>query len=78
MHKTLDIAKSIGIVTIFSTNPRENHLIVVKRIMRYLKGIEDFGLYYKKNERFELRACTDANWVRNVDDRKSTNGGAFF
>ena len=41
--------------------------MAVKRIMRYLKGIEDFGLYYKKNEKFELRAYTDADW-----------GGAHF
>ena len=52
--------------------------MVVKRIMRYLKGIEEFGLYNKKNEKFELRAYTDVDWARNIDDRKSTSGGAFF
>lgn len=52
--------------------------MVVKRIMRYLKGIEDFGLYYKKNEIFELRAYTDVDWVGKIDDRRSTSGGAFF
>lgn len=46
--------------------------------MRYLKGIEDYGLYYKKHERFELKFYTDVDWVGNVDDRKSTSGGAFF
>ena len=46
--------------------------------MRYLKGTEEFGLYYKKNERFELRAYIDVDWARNIDDRKSTSGGAFF
>ena len=48
--------------------------MVVKRIMRYLKGIEEYGIYYKKNEKFELIAYTDANWARNIDDRKSTSG----
>ena len=47
------------------------------RIMRYLKGIEEYSLYYKKNEKLELRAYTDADWARNIDDRKSTSGGAF-
>ena len=46
--------------------------------MRYLKGIEDYGLYYKKNEKFELRAYIDVDWARNIDDRKSTSGGEFF
>ena len=60
---------------IFSTNPRENHFIVVKRIMSYLNGIEEYGLYYKKNEKFELRAYIDVDWDRKIDERKSTNGG---
>ena len=33
-----DIALVVGIVARFFANPRENHLMVVKRIMRYLKG----------------------------------------
>ena len=60
VHNRLDIALVVGIVARFSTNPRENHLMVVQRIMRYLKGTDDFGLYYKKNENFELNAYIDA------------------
>ena len=78
VHSRPDIALAIGIVARFSTNPKENHLMVVKRIMRYLKGIEDCGLYYKKNDKFELRAYTDVNWVGNIDDKKNTSGGEFF
>ena len=61
LHSRPDIALSIGIIAKFSTNLRENHLMVVKRIMRYLKGIEEYGLYYKKNEKFELRAYIDVD-----------------
>ena len=46
--------------------------------MRYLKEIDDFSLYYKKSEKFELNAYTDADWGGNIDDRKSTSGGALF
>ena len=46
--------------------------------MRYLKVTENYGLYYKKNEKFELRAYTDVDWARNIDDRKSTSGGEFL
>ena len=52
--------------------------MVVKRIMRYLKGTNDFGLYYKRSEKFELNDHTDADWGGNIDDRKSTSGGALF
>ena len=78
VHSRLDIALVVGIVARFSTNPRENHSMTIKRIMRYLKGTEEHGLYYKKNEKFELRAYTDVDWARNIDDSKSTSGGAFF
>ena len=78
VHSRLDIILSLGIVVRFSTNHRENHLMAIKRIMRYLKGTKECGLYYKKNEKFELRAYTDVDWARNIDDRKSTSGGEFF
>ena len=78
VHIRLDIALAIGIVARFFANPRENHLMAVKRIMRYLKGTDDFGLYYKRSEKFELNAYTDADWGGNIDDRKSTCGGALF
>ena len=38
VHSRPNIALSIRIVSRFSINPRKNHLMVVKRIMRYLKG----------------------------------------
>ena len=52
--------------------------MAVKRIMRYLKGTYDFGLYYKRSEKFELNAYTDAYWGGNIDDKKNISGGALF
>ena len=52
--------------------------MAVKRIMRYLNGTDDFDLYYKRSEKIELNAYTDADWRGNIDDKKSTSGGAFF
>ena len=78
VHSRPSIAIVGGIVARFFANPKENHKMVVKRIMRYLKGIEEYGLYYKKNEKFKLKAYTNANWVGSLDDRKNTSGGAFF
>ena len=78
VHSIPNIALSIGIVTTFSANPRENHLMDVNRIMRYLKGLEEYGLYYQKNEKFKLRVYIDVDWVGNIDDKKSTSRGEFF
>ena len=52
VHSRPNIALVVGIVARFSINPRENHLMAVKRILRYLKGTDDFGLYYKRSDRF--------------------------
>ena len=51
--------------------------MAIKRIMRYLKGTKDYGLYYKKSEKFELRAYIYANWAGNIDKSKRTTR-AFF
>ena len=56
VHSRPDIALVVGIVARFSTNHKENHMMIVKILMRYLKGIEEHGLYYKNNEKIELRA----------------------
>ena len=52
--------------------------MAVKRILRYLKGTKDYGLWYKLGGTLDLKVFTDANWEKNIDDRKSTSGGAFF
>ena len=78
VHSRHDIALAVGIVARFFANPKENHMMVVKRIMRYLKGTEEYDLYHKKNENFELNAYTDVDWAGSLYDKKSASGGAFF
>jgi hypothetical protein len=62
----------------FQSAPRESHLKAVKIIFRYLQGTLELGLWYPKDKKFNLIAYTDADWGGNIDDRKSTSGGAFF
>ena len=38
VHSRPDITLFVGIAARFFANPIENHLMAVKRIMRYLKG----------------------------------------
>ena len=45
VHNRPDIAFVDGIVEIFFANPKENHTIVVERIMRYIKGTKEYGLW---------------------------------
>ena len=73
-----DIMHAVGIVGHFQANPKESHLRAVKRILKYLQGNQDFGLWYPKNVDLTLHAYTDADWAGNVDDQKITSGGAFY
>ena len=60
----------VGLVSIFQSAPKETHVVAVKRILRYLKGTVDYGLWYPKSNKFTLRAFTDANWEGSIDDKK--------
>ena len=46
--------------------------------MRYLKGTEDYVLWYKFGGNLDLKVLTDVDWVGNIDDRKSTSGVHSF
>lgn len=39
---------------------------------------QEFGLWYPINPYFAPHSYTDADYVGNVDDHKSTSGGAFY
>ena len=59
-------------------NPTKIHLLVAKRILRYLQGTRDFGLFYKKGEKLELFGFTDSDYAGDQDDRRSTSGYVFM
>ena len=44
-----NICFSVNTLSQFLTDPRHVHLIVVKHILRYLKGTVDYGLKYEAN-----------------------------
>ena len=73
-----DVMHAIGLVARFQANPKETHVLAIKRIFRYLKGTIEFGLWYPKGNEFTLVAYTDANWEGNIDDRKSTSGATLY
>ena len=70
--------QAVGQVERFQAAPKESHIIVVKRILRYLKGTEEYGLWYPKGNNLIIQAFTDADWAGSVNDRKSTSGAAFY
>ena len=62
----------------FQSSRKASHLLGVKRILRYLKGTIDYGLWYPKGNNLDLYTFIDANWAGCVDDRKSTSWATFY
>ncbi|GKC66714.1 hypothetical protein Tco_1099312 [Tanacetum coccineum] len=67
-----DIQFSTCLCARYQANPKESHLIGVKRIFRYLKGTPSLGLWYPKCSGFDLKGYLDSDYA-NID-RKSTSG----
>ncbi|KAK4397274.1 Secreted RxLR effector protein [Sesamum angolense] len=50
---------------------------VAKRILRYIKNTLSYGLMYKQSKSFSLSGFVDADWARDVNDRRSAMGFCF-
>ena len=63
----------------YMANPTDLHMQAAKRVLRYLKGTVELGLFYKRGENVgELLAYTNNDYVGNTDDRKNTSGYVFL
>ena len=68
----------VSLISRYMENPTEMHLLAANRILRYLQGTRDFGLFYKKGEKLELFGFTDSDYAGDQDDRRSTSGYVFM
>ncbi|KAJ4719087.1 Retrovirus-related Pol polyprotein from transposon TNT 1-94 [Melia azedarach] len=73
-----DILYATGLVSRYMETPTTTHFKAAKRILRYLKGTTNFGLFYSCSDNFELVGYSDSDWAGDTDDRKSTTGFVFF
>lgn len=73
-----DIVSGVGLLSRYMETPMESHWQAAKRILRYIKGTLNFGLYYACGEKFELKGYSDSDWGRDPVEKKSTTGNVFF
>ena len=79
VHTRLDLAFAVGFVSRFMERPTVEHQQAVKRILRYVAGTLDYGLYFTKvpgSARF-VGYC-DSDLTGDIDTSKSTSGTMFF
>jgi len=73
-----DIMFSVCMCARYQANSKESHLSVGKRIMRYLLGTINLGLWYPKNSSYNLVGYSDSDFVGCKTDRKGTSGTCHF
>ncbi|CAM8966050.1 unnamed protein product [Rhodiola kirilowii] len=73
-----DIAYAVGVCARYQADPKESHLLQVKRIIKYVCETVDFGILYTKDTNPYLVGYCDADWAGNTEDQKRTSGGCFF
>ncbi|KAH9741648.1 hypothetical protein KPL70_002701 [Citrus sinensis] len=71
-----DIAQTVGAVNRYMANPGGEHLIAVKRILRYIRGTSDVTLCYGGSE-FTVRGYVDSDFAGDLHKRKSTTSYVF-
>ena len=72
------IMQTVGMVGIFQSDFKQSHLVDVKRILKYLKGTMNYGIWSPRNQNLQLTTYSDVDWGNCLDERKSKSGGGFF
>ncbi|KAK6147692.1 hypothetical protein DH2020_018604 [Rehmannia glutinosa] len=72
--KRPDITFAVGVCARFQSAPKERHMTAAKRILRYLKGCQEVGLWYPKEGGFKLIGYSYSDYARCRVDMKSTSG----
>lgn len=73
-----DLMFVVCLLSRYMANPTDLHMQAAKRVLRYLKGTVDMGVFYKRGGVEGLLAYTDSDYAGDVDDRKSTSGYVFL
>lgn len=72
-----DLMYVVSLASRFMASPTEMHSQVLKRVLRYVKGTVNLGIFYKRRGDEMLLAYTDSDYAGDVNDRKSTSGYIF-
>ena len=56
-----DIAFSVGVCSRFQSNPMVSHLNAIKRIIKYVSGTCDYGLFYSKELNLSLASFSNSD-----------------
>jgi hypothetical protein len=58
--------------------PRTSHRALVKHVLRYIRGILDFGLHLRASSSTTLMAHSDADWAGCPNSHRSMSGYCIY
>lgn len=73
-----DLMFTVSLISRYMTKPTKLHMLVAKKILRYLKGTTGFGDFFKKGGYEGLIAYPDSDHAGDIEDRKSTSSYVFM
>ncbi|KAD2204143.1 hypothetical protein E3N88_41639 [Mikania micrantha] len=76
-HSRPDISFAVGIVARFMQHPSTYHLGAVKRILRYVAGTLEYGIWYRKGQEIDLVGYSDSDWAGSSSDMRSISAHVF-
>ncbi|XP_066323855.1 secreted RxLR effector protein 161-like [Miscanthus floridulus] len=81
IHTCPDITFVVGYLSRFMETPRKEHLVAVKRLLRYIAGMVEFGILYSmvaSGGNNKLMGYSDSDLGGDVDEQRCTTGVIFF
>ena len=73
----LDLMFLASLLSRFMSSPSNVHMGVAKRVLKYVRGTTNLGIWYLKTGGVKLDGYADSDWAGSVDDMKSTSGYVF-
>ncbi|KAL4193928.1 hypothetical protein AMTRI_Chr06g201690 [Amborella trichopoda] len=69
---------AMSLISRFQSNPGMEHWKAIKRALRYLKGTVNYALTYKGGSDIHIQGYSNANYLGDLDESKSTSGYIFM
>nr|GEW11679.1 ribonuclease H-like domain, reverse transcriptase, RNA-dependent DNA polymerase [Tanacetum cinerariifolium] len=74
LHTRPDLSYSIGLLSRFMQEPREQHMKAIRKVLRYVKGTKDYRTTYKHNGGNKIHGYSDSSYGVNTQEGKGTTG----
>nr|GEY60887.1 ribonuclease H-like domain, reverse transcriptase, RNA-dependent DNA polymerase [Tanacetum cinerariifolium] len=78
LHTRPYLSYSVGLLSRFMQEPREQHMKAIKQVLCYVKGTKDYGITYKHNGGNKIHGFSDSCYGVNTQEGKGTTEIIFY